>query len=288
MYLDSFSGDSGKNNVLCLRKTFKEADGSYREEQIPIISILQNLDHEASLRAGSLTERDLRTALMLATMRLPETDEYKRNNRYKRTKILLDENLSTRLIPELSRELSNLSHIYFEGMQGATDEFIYWRPWTQLKNRTAREQRVHAGTKYIIITLDSDLTEIARNQWLKRIVTSSTPEDIDFSNVNAIFHVRDINLGRPENGTGDWPVAKDILRAAYSGEASSYSITKNGVRPEAGCSKKELIAYADRIAMFERFKTSELTIEDENYLAACQKVKIDRRTRQPGQALAMA
>ena len=280
MLLDIFSNAADMAGVPFLRKTWNDANGESKACQIPITDILSKIDQgwsEEDFQRYDITPRDLRTALTVASLQLPDRPEFVRNNRYKRTKILLDENMSSRLIPELSKELSNLSHIYYEGMSGVTDEFIYWRPWSHLQSRTKREKRAHENTRYIIITQDSDLRDISKAQWKSRVMNCSTPEDIDFSNLNAVFHVRDINLGKPENASYYLPLAKDILRAAYSEEASSYVITKSGVYPEQGCRLEDIIEEVEKHFQFERIKSSQITDDDARYLEMCREVRERRR-----------
>jgi predicted nuclease of predicted toxin-antitoxin system len=279
MYHDGFSGITGKHDIPCLRKVFEGKNGEAIINIIPLQAIFEMVEAGTFFPSETLTEKDIRKAQTFAAMHMPDRPEFKRNNRYKRTKLLLDENLPSGLIPGLSKELSNISHIYFEGMNGNTDEFIYWRPWSKLKTRSSKEARAHDKTKYIIISQDSDLTDIAKRQWLDRMLCCAEPEKIDFSNVNVVFHVKDITLRNPASATMHWPSASDILRAAYSGEASSYIITKGGVYPEAGCSKQEIITQIEEIMRNKRLRNNELILEDIEYVERQKALREARRTR---------
>lgn len=206
-----------------------------------------------------LTERDLQLCEAFLATNVPGHPFYIRNNRGKRVKILFDENLPYGLVPALTHELPNLSHVYLEGMKGYADEFIYNRPNYCLKKKTPYEAMRDRTTKYIIITRDSDLTDLARAQWKRRMVVSHDPENIMFDDVNVVFRVTDERLTSLENIGQFKKMAREIMRLAYSGDSASYIIGKSGVVPEPGSRKKQLLHEVEETIKVDRAKLGQLT-----------------------------
>lgn len=198
-----------------------------------------------------LNPKDLHLCSAFLATNVPGHPAYIKNNRGKRVKILFDENLPYGLVSALTEELPNLSHVYLEGMDGFADEFIFHRPWYQLKTASAYDRRKSAGTKYIIITRDTDLTDLARNQWCKRIAACATPEDLKFNDVNAVFRVVDESFTNVENVVRFKELAQEIMKAAYSCKAASYTISKSGVHIERGSSLENLIEQVERKIMYD-------------------------------------
>ena len=242
------------NGEPCLRLYFP--DDPSPERFFPLSEIFSG-NNGASLAV--LTPRDVALCEAFAATHMPGTEFYRRNNRFKRVKILLDENLPYGLVTPLSQQLSNLSHVYLEELGGFTDEFIYNRPWYSLKERSISERKKHQGIKYIIISRDSDLTDLARAQWVQRIQTCATPEDIDFGDINTVFRVKDEDLSMTANAAYYQMHAKAIMRAAYSNEAASYVINKAGVHPESGSRLCDLIGGVEKARKVERAQAGGLT-----------------------------
>lgn len=201
-------------------------------------------------------------AAFLAT-NVPEHPAYQKNNRSRRVKILFDENLPYALVAALTNELPNLSHIYLEGLDGVADEFIFYRPTYQLKpSLKGYDRKCAMRTKHIIITRDSDLSDLARAQWLARMRATATPEQIKFDDVNVVIRVTDETLTNIENASLYKELAVDIMRAAYSGAAASYTINRKGVNPEAGNTKEHLISSLNNEQRIGRARDGELSPEE--------------------------
>jgi hypothetical protein len=210
-----------------------------------------------------LTERDLRLCSAFLATNVPSHPAYIRNNRGKRVKILFDENLPYGLVPALTEGLPNLSHVYLEGMDGYTDDYIFYRPLYQLKKSpTSYRRKKDVETKYIIVSRDNDLSDLARAQWMQRIVTCAEPEKINFNDTNVVFRVVDESLTNLENANRFNELARDIMKAAYSCKAASYTISKNGVYIEKGSSLPEMIAQLDQAEMHKRANLGQLSIEE--------------------------
>lgn len=241
---------------LCLRLPFAASANEY----IP----LDHLWDEAGTFKGDerLSPEDERLCRAFAATKLPHTEEYRVNNRYKTVKILFDENLPHGLVPELMTQISNLTQVYLEGLGGYTDEFIYHRPWYQLEPRSTREARQVQNNKYIIISRDYDLTDLAREQWMRRIACVAQPEDIDFSNVNVVFRVADEALTQVDNAEFYRRHAEKIMRAAFSGQSASYLIGQHGVWPEPGSTLRELVRAVEKNQRIERARIGELSAEE--------------------------
>lgn len=209
-----------------------------------------------------LSAEDLHLCSAFLATNVPDHPAYKSNNRNKRVKILFDENLPYALVSALTAELPCLSHVYLEGMDGASDEFIFNRPWAHLKPSKASERKQKRATKHIIISRDSDMTDLAQGQWLKRMQSSSHPEDIRFDDVNVVFRVVDESLTNIQNADKFKEVARDIMRAAYSQEGASYTISLRGVDVEQGSYKQQLIRKLEDIDRIERAKKNCLTEQE--------------------------
>lgn len=211
-----------------------------------------------------LTSKDLRLCSAFLATNVPHHPAYIKNNRGKRVKILFDENLPYGLVSALTEELPNLSHVYLEGMEGFTDEFIYQRPWYHLKEKSPYERRKSSGTKHIIITRDMDLTDLARAQWTKRLSSCATPEDIKFHDVNVVFRVVDESFTNVENVQRFKDLAKDIMKAAYGSQSASYTISKSGVYIERGSSLEDLIHNLDNQNVLTKLRNGLLS-DDERH-----------------------
>lgn len=245
------------NGEPCLRLYFP--DDPSPERFFPLTDIFSGT-HDPSM--ACLTPKDVALCEAFAATHMPGTELYRRNNRFKRVKILLDENLPYGLVTPLSEQLSNLSHVYLEGLGGFTDEFIYNRPWYCLKEGKTTERKKLQAIKHIIISRDSDLTDLARAQWMQRIETCATPEDIDFGDINTVFRVKDEDMSATANVQYYQMHARAIMRAAYSNEAASYIIGKTGVYPEAGSRLSDLIAVVEKTRRVERAQAGELTLAE--------------------------
>jgi predicted nuclease of predicted toxin-antitoxin system len=212
------------------------------EEFIPLTRIFDAHRHgNLQDEYPNLTPKDLRLCSAFLATNVPGHPSYIRNYRGKSVKILFDENLPYGLVSALTEVLPNLSHVYMEGMEGFTDEFIYNRPWYVLHPTAIAERKKRGRTKFIIISRDNDLTDLAQRQWLQRIKAASHPEKVSFGDVNVVFRVIDQFLTNLENVAQFKTLARDIMRRAYSGEAASYTIARTGVYVERGSALHDLI-----------------------------------------------
>lgn len=210
-----------------------------------------------------LKEKDLRLCSAFLATNVPSHPAYIKNNRGKRVKILFDENLPYGLVTALTEGLPNLSHVYLEGMEGYMDDYIFYRPQHQIESTASSYQRKKSvETKYIIVSRDTDLSDLARAQWTQRIATCANPEEIDFSDTNVVFRVVDESLTNLENAARFKELGRDIMRAAYSCKAASYAISKSGVYTEKGSSLQELIGQMDRAEMQKRANQGLLSLEE--------------------------
>jgi|GEM_PF-3095828 len=230
-FLRIFRGNGGDQEVydyVALRTIFEQSANGTLKDNFP-----------------DLKERDIRLCEAFAATNLDNHPLYKKNFRSKKVSILFDENLPYGLVPELSQVLPNLSHVYLEGMGGYMDDFLFNRPWFALKDEKPSDMKRKRQTKHIIISRDSDLTDLARDQWIRRIQVVAHPDKIMFDDVNVVFHVTDTGMTRLEHADHYKEYARDIMKAAYSCEAASYVLDKDGVRPEPGSSFPELLRVVD-------------------------------------------
>lgn len=247
----------GEGAGYCLRLFDRSADNEslVKTEDIPLAEIFEAVAQgDATERFPQLTRKDIDLCHAFLATNVPDHEAYRQNNRGKKISILFDENLPYGLVPALSRELPNLSHVYLEGLGGYTDDFIFNRPWYQLKERSEKEKEKGRSTKYIIISRDQDLTDLAQEQWRARIRTSLTPENINFDDVNVVFHVKGEALANVLGAPVFAQYAKDILKRAYSNKAASYVIGQTGIHVEYGSSRESLIAQVERERLIDDFR----------------------------------
>ncbi|MFN3701438.1 MAG: DUF433 domain-containing protein [Alphaproteobacteria bacterium] len=236
-----FTSDTIENGAPVLNRIFSTAvspdllrdSPAERLKYIKVQDILDLLDagfRESDVLSGytMLDESDITACRAFAAVNMPQSQDYRRNNRYKGVKILLDENVYHGLILPLSHHISNLSHIYYEGMGGFTDEYIYWRPHYFLKDESAKERRRKRGMRHIIISNDSDLCDLAEGQWRQRIATSSDPDAIDFSDTNTVFSIEKRQYKLLLDPEFCEKISRSIMRAAYNPKAPWYKIRDNG------------------------------------------------------------
>ncbi len=210
-----------------------------------------------------LTQQDISLCAAYLATNVPDHPAYQKNNRSRRVKILFDENLPYALVAALTDELPNQSHIYLEGLDGVADEFIFYRPIYQLKpSLKGYDRKCAKRTKHIIITRDSDLSDLARAQWLNRMRATATPESIKFDDVNVVIRVTDETLTNIENAYRYRELAVEIMRAAYSGAAASYTINRAGVKPEAGNAKEQLLQVLSNEERILRARNDQLSTHE--------------------------
>lgn len=218
-----------------------------RGQQIPVKDVLTLLDagyRNSDLQdfLPGLDDKDIAACQGFAATRLTERSEYAFNNRYKTARVLLDENVSPFLVQQIYRHLGGLSHIYYEGLSGVTDEFIYWRPQARIEPGAKRPR---ADMRHVIITHDSDLCDLAQAQWLKRIRASAEPEKINFNDTNTIILLTGRGLGTTRGANDLAGLAREIMKAAFSDkQAPWYRANRSGVKE--GISLSDLIALAEK------------------------------------------
>ncbi|MBI1327137.1 MAG: hypothetical protein GC136_05800 [Alphaproteobacteria bacterium] len=275
-----------KNDIPCLRKVFTDAAGTRNQLYIPVKDILQEVDNGTNLKQlkkkfnnCKFTRDDIRVCRAFAAVTMPERREYKKNARERRMKILLDENMPYQLITPLLKKFGGLTHIYFEGMEGFADEFIYYRPFYQLKKKTQRERIKDIKTRYVIFTRDRDMVDIARAQWLNRIRCSATPEDIRFAGTNVIIHIQDASFAKAKNSKALTALADQILEMIESKQACAYSVKKDGVAPIGNCRLDEMIKRVAEEDLRRRIAEDDLT--DDERIMVQERQKGRKRRRKP-------
>jgi hypothetical protein len=236
-----FTSEDVENGTPVLNRIFSTAvspdllrdSPAERLKYIKVQDILDLLEagfRESDVLSGytMLDESDITACRAFAAVNMPQSLDYRRNNRYKGVKILLDENIYHGFILPLSHHISNLSHIYYEGMGGFTDEYIYWRPHYYLKDESAKERKRKRGMRHIIISNDSDLCDLAEAQWRQRIATSSDPDAIDFGDTNTVFSIEKRQYKFLFDPEFCEKISRSIMRAAYNPKAPWYKIRDNG------------------------------------------------------------
>jgi uncharacterized protein (DUF433 family) len=223
----------------------------------------------------TIEENDISACIGYAATHLKDRHEYKRNNRRKSARILLDENLSPGLVGALYESIGGLSSIYYEGMDGYTDEFIYWRPWAKISSNSQHKKSI----RHVIITQDMDLCDLAVGQWKQRICTSATPELINFKDTNRIILVSDPDMAAHENASFYKNLASKIMRAVFNPAISApwYKASKTSLSP--GISLQALIEEVKQDILVKRFQNGEVTSEER------QQMRADRAAKKTGAVL---
>lgn len=234
---------------------------------IPVADIINLLEKSGYRESDVLSaypmleESDITACRAFAAVNMPESKDFKRNNRYRGVKILLDENLYHGFILQLSQHISNISHIYYEGMGGFMDDFIYWRPHHLLKEESPKEHKRKKSLKHIIISNDSDLCDLAEDQWRGRIKAASDPDAIDFKDTNTVFNISKVHYSKLKDPEFCEKVSRGIMRAAFDPKAPWYKIRGNGtVYP--GVLFPSLCNQVETTLRNERFKNGVATEED--------------------------
>ncbi|MDD3020495.1 MAG: hypothetical protein PHX61_05880 [Alphaproteobacteria bacterium] len=206
-----------------------------------------------------LNAKDIRLCQAFLATNVKDHPAFKSNFRKDRVSILIDENLPYGLVAELTKVLPNLSHVYLEGMEGSMDEYIFNRPKYRIDHDSAEDMLRKKKTKYIIISRDDDLTEIVRQQWMRRIGAVTSPDLIDFKDVTVVFRVSGSTMIHVDNAEYYRNSAAEIMKAAYSGEAASYVISRDGVRVENGSRFHELLKQVEAFYGLDSSEQERLT-----------------------------
>jgi hypothetical protein len=131
-----------------------------RDTGISVDDILTDLDQHGAayvLRKHKdvITPRDIDICLTIASQNMPERPEFQKNGLHAAVKILLDENVPYRIIPEILNEDSQLVHISFRKLTTKPDQTIW---------RFAKKQHFSA-----LITNDNDFRRIAEMEALEQM-----------------------------------------------------------------------------------------------------------------------
>lgn len=146
------------------KRVVEDRKGKYflRKGDISINEVLGCLDKGLSnedifSKYPNLNEGDLHVCKVWAVMVMKDRPEYiqnksrkagRKNGRHPPVKILFDENLSWKIIPEIINNISEVSHVSLEGMDGAKDIEL----WDSFKTN---------GGRSIIITRDNDFIKLS-------------------------------------------------------------------------------------------------------------------------------
>ncbi len=246
-----------------LGRLYPSITPAFKSSAIPVHDVLTLLDagyrpSDIKSMIPTLEDNDISACIGFAATHIKDRHEYKRNNRYKAARILLDENLSPALVEALYQTIGGLSSIYYEGMNGYTDEFIYWRPTAKI----SKGSRTKKNMRHVIITQDSDLCDIAEAQWMQRIHTCATPESINFMDTNTIILIADPKMAAKEGAEFYKKLAGKIMRAVFNPETPApwYRASKTSL--SAGISLQKLIEYAEKDALIKRYLNGEVSEEE--------------------------
>jgi len=175
-------------------------DGEFRlrHSGLNVRKILGRLDAGMSTKQicaelEGVNESDVHACKALATLAMPDRREYIRNERFRprngtngrrSLKVLFDENLSWKIVPELINNITKLSHVVLEDMQSWRDVDIW--------------QRAVAGEWDIIISHDSDFARLARMSAMRRIIEAGSVEAADLSDLPFVVHVDKKNVEKED------------------------------------------------------------------------------------------
>lgn len=235
----------------------------FNARQIQVDEVLTLLD--AQYRPGdilsmmpTLEENDVSACIGYAATHLTDRHEYRKNNRRKSARILLDENLSPALVGALYESIGGLSSIYYEGMNGHTDEFIYWRPSAKI----SKDSRHKKSMRHVIITQDSDLCDIAERQWMQRIRTCATPDNIKFNDTNTIILITDPKMAACEGAESYRTLTNKIMRAVFNPETPAPWYMASKTIFKAGVSLDRLIERAAQDELIGKLQRGEISKEE--------------------------
>ena len=157
---------------------------------IDVQKILGRVDHGMS--ASQICEElpgvepaDVHACKALAALVFEDRPEYRRNKKFKPrnkdkaegrkpVKILLDENITWKIIPDLVNNITELSHVLFENMGGWRDDGIW--------------ERGIKGEFGIVITQDHDFRKLAEAHAMDKILRAGSL-DADINGCPFVVHV---------------------------------------------------------------------------------------------------
>ncbi len=232
-------------------------DYSTRPVYIPLSRIFSFADGEIDKSHFSEGPHPTRSDILLcrayAATHLPDRLEYYQNVKPNiRLRILLDENLPNQLIYPLSQAFNNLTHVYHEECASHADSELFEKETLFFEMRSKRKSNKNP-TKRIIFSRDSDMTDLAKEEWTTRIVEFLADNgrlpmrgEIDFEDVPVAFQCKAEALGKVDASGVYIEYADDVKKAAYSGECAAYYMTVSGVRPAHKASFEDLCIEVER------------------------------------------
>ena len=136
-------------------------------------------------RFKKLSENDIYTCKAMATMVMQDRPEYQRNrlngghpagDLRSPIKILFDENLSWKIIPELATGDHEVSHILLEDMGGSRDIDI----WNKFQSN---------GSRAVIITKDDDFIALAEIFAMQAMIKHGRTHGVEIEDQPFVVHV---------------------------------------------------------------------------------------------------
>lgn len=213
-----------------------------------------------------------------AATHLPERPEYRENiNPKVRLRILLDENLSNKLLYPLTKAFNNLTHVYHEYCGGEEDAELFCKDDLLFPDNRRTKNRNKSPIKRVIFSKDSDMTDLAVESWIEKIEffqseNGRMPElsELNFDDVPAVFQCCDKVLSGPEACDIYIRYAEDIKRLTYNQEAASYEISRSGVRPVKGATFDELV---EKVKQNQALANLHSGIDPESAIALLESIK---------------
>ncbi len=250
---------------------------------VPLNFIFEAIDDNrprSELRKRGVSQSDIRLCRAFAATHLPERPEFTRNNNpHSKVSVLIDENISNRLITPLSSIFRNVTHVYHMDMGGFTDEFLFNRHHYKIDEMDSKKYRKERGRKRIIISRDSDMRDLIVDRWrnrLRPLVNDSfsfDPTDINMSDTPVIFQCRGEKFSSADFANVYTDHATDIKKAAYSGEAAAYVISYGGVKPAQGATFEEIWEGLKKEKAILDIKDGLMTDEVRDHLGSLSKKK---------------
>lgn len=219
-----------------------------------IFSLIDKQSDDVPVSDGPSPSRsDILLCQAYAATHLPDRPEYYQNVKpHIRLRVLLDENLPNQLIAPLSQAFNNLTHVYHEGYASSTDSDLFEKEILFFEMRRKKNCNKNP-TKRIIFSRDSDMTDLAKEAWSRKIEgflseKGRMPErdELNFEDIPVAFQCKTPALGKVEASDIYIAHAQDIKKAAYSGECAAYYMTIHGIHPARGASFDALCVEAER------------------------------------------
>ncbi len=247
------------------KRVVEDRQGKYflTKGNISVNDVLKCLDKGMSnedifKKYPDLNEGDLHVCKVWAVMVMENRPEYiqnksrkngRNNGKHPPVKILFDENLSWKIIPEIINNISEVSHVALEGMDGAKDIEL----WNRFKTDNGRS---------VIITRDNDFVRLSEAFHIDAIMKNRSFRNLgqDLTKNPLVVHVGIPKQTGKKHKGNNTSLSKEFVIAAF--RMHSKQFVKQALR------KKPDVAYMEisRDGLFKGQSLPEIFLKYTNNL----------------------